>query len=172
MKKKRASKDVLLVEYQTCMADMSQCDSDMWQASGIFIGLSIIGFSILIQSQAQNWLDFSIYILLSVFGLFLLFIWHHLTSGWLRLIHINIYRMRQIESSLGMEREGLIAYLDTGDGRGAKDTPDLEKLCKEFPVRQFGGPLGTRISMSWLIRLITTGWFLLIIKQFVFLLIN
>jgi hypothetical protein len=70
-----------------------------------------------------------------------------------------------------MEREGLIAYLDTVNNSGAKDTAELEKLRKEFPVKQFGGPLGTRISMGWLIRLIAIGWLILLIKQAVFLII-
>ena len=172
MKKMQPSKDVLLVEYQTCMADMSQCDSDMWQASGIFIGLSIVGFSVLIQSQAQTWLDYAVYVLLSIFGLFLLFIWHNLVSGWLRLIHINLYRMRDIESMLGMHRERLIEYLDVGSNNNSKDIPEYQKLRDEFPGRQLGGPVGTRKSMSWLVGLIATGWIALLIKQIIFLLIK
>lgn len=95
-------REALLVEYEACLMDISQLDSDIWQAGSVFIGLSVIGFTLLLQTQAKTWGDFVVYVIVSAFGLALLRIWNRLVTGWLRLIHINFFRMREIEMILGM----------------------------------------------------------------------
>jgi len=162
-------KDVLLVEYETCMIDMSQLDSDIWQSSSIFLGLSILGFSLLISTQSQNWTDFAVYIIFSIFGLILLIIWHKLVGSWLRLIHINLHRMREIELELGMHRERLIEFLDEGSGMNAKDDAAMFAMLRDqFPGKRLGGPPGTRRIIKWLVAFIASGWIVLIIKQLTF----
>jgi len=165
-------KDVLLVEYQVCLADASQLDADIWQSGTMFIALSVIAFSFLIQTQAKNWGDFVVYVLLSVFGLILLFIWHQLANGWLRLAHINFFRMREIESILGMQRERLIKFLDTGQADSQQDAELFSKFKKQFPGNKLGGPIGVQRILKWLTWFIISGWIILLIKQIMYLLLT
>lgn len=165
---------VLLVEYEVCMMDVSQLDNDIWQSGSVFIGLSLIGFTLLIQAQAKNWGGFVVYVVLSIFGLTLLAIWNKLATGWLRLIYVNFFRMREIEMELGMQRERLIACLDEVSSvhvpEGVAD--EVSRLKSELAGRGLGGPPGIQSTLTWLVRLIASGWIILLAKQLIYLLIS
>ena len=138
----------------------------------LFIGLSVIGFTLLIQAQARSWSDFVVHMVLSIFGLTLLGIWNRLVTGWLRLIYIDFFRMREIETKLGMRREQLVACLDEVPGVHIPENmaDELSELKKELLGRGLGGPPGIQSTLKWLVRLIASGWIILLAKQLIYLL--
>lgn len=166
--------DILLTEYEVCLNDVSQLDSDIWQSSYIFLGISIVGFTILLQAQAHNWAEIAVHVIVSAVGISLVIIWMKLCSGWLRLIHVNLYRMREIEEELGMWRERLIYYLEGFEepredfnSKYKKRSELLKNLSLEGVIIK--GPPETRKILKYVICLIICGWVALIIKQVVFL---
>ena len=153
--------------------DVSQLDNDIWQSGSVFIGLSVIGLTLLIQAQAKSWGDFVVHMMLSIFGLTLLGIWNKLTAGWLRLVEVNLYRMRAIETEVGMQRERLIAWIDGTHGvRIYDETDELSELKRKLSGSQLGGPPRVRRILKWLVRLIAGGWIILLAKQLIYLLIS
>lgn len=160
-------KDALLVEYQVCIMDASQLDSNIWQSGGVFIGLSVAGISLLIQTQVRDWGDFIVYVMLSAFGLFLLRIWKLLVNDWLRLISIEFLRMREIERQTGMELEGLIER-DQNDADKAGSMDKLFEIRRLFPGKRIAGPHGVRKILNWLVWAIAGGWILLVAKQLIY----
>jgi cyclic pyranopterin phosphate synthase len=170
--KKSDAKDAHLMEYQVCIMDISQLDSNIWQSGGLFIGLSVAGVSLLIQTQVKNWGNFIVYMMLSAFGLLLLNIWQLLVNDWLRLININLIRMREIEHETGMERERLIQHDDEKNNLHYRSKADkLFEIKSKFPGKRIGGPPGVRNVLIRLIRVIACGWIVLLAKQLIYLLI-
>lgn len=68
----KADKEALPTEYEVWLMDASQLDSGIWQLGTVFMGLSIVGFSLLIQTQAKGFSELLIYAVLTIFGLMLL----------------------------------------------------------------------------------------------------
>lgn len=166
--------DILLTEYAVCLNDVSQLDSDIWQSSHIFLGISIVGFTILLQAQVHSWAEIAVHIVISAVGISLVTIWIKLCSGWLRLIHINLYRMREIEEELDMWRERLIYHLEgfkiPRGGSNSKYKKRL-KLLRNLSLDGvvIKGPPETRKILKYVVYLIVYGWIALIIKQVAFL---
>jgi hypothetical protein len=169
----RGAKDALLTEYEVCLMDVSQLDSDIWQSGSIFLALSLVGISLLVPSKAQTWFDFFVHLGIAVFGLALLFIWRKLVTGWLHLINVNIFRMREIEIELDMWRERYIGYLDGSLGESLeidKQEPRWARLRNEFRAITPGGPPEVHRSLDWLVLVVGMGWVMLVIKHLVYVL--
>lgn len=93
--------EILMIEYQTCLSDISQLDSDIWQSGSVFIGLSLAGIALLGQSSVHSLLELISLLGLSLIGIILLFIWRSLIFRWLYIIKVDFYRMAEIERELG-----------------------------------------------------------------------
>jgi len=168
--------DISLTEYQVCISDVSQLDSDIWQSSYVFLGISIIGFAILLQTQAHDWIDFSVFAITAIFGVSLIIIWSKLCSVWLRLIHINFYRMREIERQLGMWRERYIHYLVSlkvsHEEYGPEEMERLQQVEKLFKGGGLKDPLAVRKTLKYVHYSIICGWVVLVAKQASFLILS
>ena len=83
--------NVLLTEYTACLNDVSQLDSDIWQSSYVFLGISIAGYTILIQFQVNNWYELGVSCVVAILGVSLVIVWDKLCYEWLRIIKINLH---------------------------------------------------------------------------------
>ena len=162
--------NVLLTEYEVCLADVSQLDSDIWQSGSMLVGVSILLISLLFQRQAQSWVVFAKVLGTAAFGLTVTFIWHKLFSGWLRLIYINFYRMREIEEELDMRRERYIGSLDETLGPPSalgEEDPHVLRVKRMLPSPGLGGPVGIHRILHWLVCVLVAGWIVLVLEQLV-----
>ena len=169
--------NILLVEYQVCMNDISQLDNDIWHTTNMFLGVSIVGFLLLIQSQCKSFADFLIYVIFACFGFSLVYLWRKFVYSWLKIIHINFYRMREIEYVLGMKRERYIQFIEEGqvtiDEKYILNDNEKDNLIIAVSVflkkSKLGGPSGVNKYLRKLMFFVIIGWITLISKQLIFL---
>ena len=170
--------NVLLTEYTACLNDVSQLDSDIWQSSYVFLGISIAGYTILIQFQVNNWYELGVSCVVAILGVSLLIVWDKLCSEWLKIIQINLHRMREIEKELCMWRERYIYYLrsDMGaaDSLSVEEMNFLKKLDEINIVKdqRLIGPPSIRRVLRYVKIIIIMGWVIANIKQTIFLVLG
>lgn len=167
---RNSGRAILLAEYQACLTDVSQLDSDIWQSGSIFMGVSVLGISVLLQQRAQTWADFFVFLGTALLGTAVISIWRKLFSGWTRIMYINFYRMRELEEKLGMWRERYIQTLDETLGLPRAldmDNPRIVAIRKHLPHPGIGGPVGLFRIMRWLVYLIVCGWGALVLVQLI-----
>lgn len=176
MSENQTSSNVLLTEYEACMMDASQLDSDIWQSGSLIMALSIVSISLLLQTRSKTWVDFLTCVLAAVFGIVILAIWRRLFQGWLYLISVNFYRMREIEDQLGMWRERYIAYVEgtRGSRVSSEERARFAKLVRTVRprVRLLGGAPGVERVLGWLLLSVVGGWVLLVVEQLGFVLLS
>ena len=165
---------VLCGEYQACITDACQLDNDIWQSATIFFGVSFLGFGVLFQMQAEDIFEFATHIVIALVGITLIILWRRLCSGWLRLLHINFYRMREIEEDLGMWKERYIHFFDPPNGIPEHHDTETEKRLQTLQALfaqgdKLKGPTGVSRLLKSVSYLIIGCWIALIVKQAIFL---
>ncbi len=162
----------LMAEYKACLDDVTQLDSDMWQSSYVFLGGSVIGIPVLLKIQAQSNLELILFFGISIFGISLIYIWHNLCSAWLRIMHIDFYRMVEIERQVDLWRERYIHYLDQHEDfqpRDEEEDDQLKGLDQIFNVgKHIKGPPGVRKILGYVRNLFIGWWLILMVKQLLY----
>lgn len=162
----------LLTEYQCCLTDISQLDSDIWQSGAVFLGLSLAGIALLGQADVKTWHDLFSQIGIASIGIILLLIWRRLFHRWLFIIRVDFYRMAEIEAE---SNDGLwmVRYVDyLGDKSNpseepAGEAPKIVALKRVFGGEGHAGGLSVSKHLDWLIWLLLVAWGLLCARAIV-----
>lgn len=159
--------DTMLTEYQACLTDISQLDSDIWQSGTVFIGLSLAGVALLGQTNVRNWIDLLSQIGIALVGIVLLMVWRRLYLRWLFIIHVDFYRMKEIEIEIGsLWMNRYLNYLDKEVIDD--DLDDLERTrlnaLKQAFTKRHRAKTSTGQHLNWLVGMMFSTWVLLIIR--------
>lgn len=167
-----SSREALLVEYQIAQSDIERIDRQFWQAAQVFIPLSIAGlgyFATLEKHSVQTLTTMSI---IGIGSSIIIWAWFRIIDRWWVYQAVLRYRMREIESELGLWSYRYGDYkaklsrhqypLET------EDVSDEERqryiiLSEKVPLTPKGMPT------LWYIRLmvfvVIFGWILLIARE-------
>lgn len=170
--KHSSNHDALLNEYQACISDNSQLDNDVWQSGSVFIGVSVVGTSLLIQVNVVTITSVFAHISIALVGIIILLVWLIMVRRWLMLIEINFYRMREIETEVGcIWKERYIKYLDNPNNAGDLDDQETSKRYLALRQQFHGENVSYKINskshyklLRFIVFILLLTWVLLIIK--------
>lgn len=126
------------VEYQACLSDICQLDSDIWQSRALYIGLSLVGIALLGQMEVTTYLDLATQLGIIFIGIALLMLWRRLFLRWLFIIDVEFFGMSEIEHELDMWINRYIHHLDRISEQSKRIiAPELNALEQAFDKRSW-----------------------------------
>ena len=156
---------------------MSQLDSDLWQSGTLplFTAVSLAGIVLVGQAEVSTWIDLTSQLGIALIGIMLLLLWRSLYHRWIFIIHVDFYRMKEIEVEL--DHMWMVRYVHYLNDHGAATEncgPEGSRLSRL--QRSFEGTTGVRdISISkhltYLVSLLIGSW-IMVCARVVILYIN
>jgi hypothetical protein len=166
----------LLVEYQTCLTDIAQLDSDIWQSGTLFIGLSLAGIALLGQTMVETWFDLATLLGIASISITALSIWTRMIERWSFIIHVDFYRMNEIEMELG--HLWMVRYVEhlksdiTSAMAAEQNNHRLKSLGQAFDSSKRSSKISTTRNVNRLVWLMIVGWILLALRALIAFLIS
>jgi len=162
----------LLQEYDSCDTQVSRIDTLIWQTASVVFPITLAGFAYFGLSSSHAKEQFSVISAVAIGSITLLTIWYFLSRQWYAYQAIAFYRMREIESELGMwhyryslfmrhpkkERNSFIKTLNKKD---EKRFQLLENQIGNFPR------VGLRAAIATMTSIFILGWIGLLIREYI-----
>jgi hypothetical protein len=152
----------------------------VWQTASIFIALSLAGIALLGQSADPSWGRFFLVATIGIASVFILHSWARILRRWTSYDRITLYRMREIETDLGMWKNRYIDDLDYFKANGVhreeylKSTAEaherLDRLTSRYAADFSTQPGGSAVGRIRLILM--TAWVAIVIIELVRTLLN
>lgn len=165
----RRTQEILLKEYEIARRTFDQLEENIWQSAAVFIVLSLGGISALSSLSAHDWSNLVIVASVGFISIAILVLWYGSVNRWWSLEEVALFRMREIEESLGMWTQRYIRYLDSTRIYKQAYTPankqemsvlsNLGKKIKKYtraPVRR---------RVRALVFILVLGWLVLITRE-------
>lgn len=172
----KENKEILLKEYETTRLAFNQVEGNVWQSAAIFIFLSLGGISALFSINKHDWGSFFAVASIAFISISILIIWYQAAKRWWGLEGVLLFRMREIESKLGMWANRYLQYLDTtriyrkeyifSDKEEKERFSELDKEIKNY------GKVSARNWMRLIVSILVIGWILLTIRELVLVVIS
>lgn len=160
--------EILLTEYKTCQEDITSLRSHYWVVFGVFIPINTALFGAIVFAVFHSpRYDFMEWVTLAI-GLGMSFILYVLFRYLRRVnffIWVNQYRMRYIDSELGMAKNILVQIRDKCEEELTADQRNLFLNFYEESSKEYVGNV-SHAYMPWVYRLFIVFWALLIIFAF------
>jgi len=148
--------------------------NQVWQTASIFISLSLAGIVFLGQSTGHSWTKLVVVSVVSLASISILGLWARILRRWTSFDAITQYRMREIESELGMWKNRYIDHMDTvlrGDPAGEDGADDELKSRLDRLVREnrhhYSSESGGR-AVTLIRRILVLTWLVLFAQEIVF----
>jgi hypothetical protein len=164
--------EALLHEYESCDNLVGRLDSLIWQTASLFYPITLAGFAYFGSSSDHSTEQFPIILALAIGSLTLLVIWYFLSRQWYGYQAIAFYRMREIESELGLwhyqysrfmrcRKNERKLFIDSLDERERTRFIKLESSVVHFPR------IGLRAALTVITILFVIGWIGIIIREII-----
>lgn len=164
------TQDILLKEYELAQTAFHELEKNTWQTAGIFVVLSIGGVSLLLTRNQHDWTNFFIVTGIGLISILILWLWYGgIYYRWWALQGVFIYRMREIETEIGMWKERYIHYLNVTRTwkRPYALGDEKDRLARlDSEIRHYA-TASARARMRALVFALILGWILLIIYELI-----
>lgn len=164
---------VLLEEYKGCDEKVSRLDSLIWQTASIIFPLSVVGFGYFGLSSTHTTDQFLILVAVAIGSMTLLITWYLLSRAWYGYQSIAFYRMREIETELGLWHYRYSLFMrKTSEERkialeGIKNKEEKAQLEKLDSNVRGVSRVGLRVTTAVITGLFLIGWMALLIREYV-----
>ena len=167
--------EILLKEYEVSQAFSTQMGSQVWRTASIFIALSLAGIALLGQSADHSWARLSVISVVAFASVSILTLWARALRRWTSFDAVTQYRMREIESELGMWKNRYIDYMDSFMRGGVQnqDSRQVVELSERlgrlvqancsYYYSESGGK-----AVTWIRRILIIVWLAIFIQEAVF----
>ncbi len=154
-------RDVLLCEYTQLNEEYKQRDTIVWVMGSIFIpaALAILGYAVPLDTQKAALAISS----LAVFGIFRL-----LLERMRYFARVNEYRMKEIETVLGMKNHCLFDIIERELKKKETVSKKWGHLHDQYKVHGWGFFLGVRCLLDLFMLVLTIAWSL-VLNPYIFL---
>lgn len=137
---------ILLKEYEVSQAYSSHKETQVWQTASIFIALSLAGIALLGRAEGHSWSQLGLVAIVGVASIAILLFWSRILIRWTNYDRITMYRMREIESELGMWKN---RYIDDLDYYQENEEHKVVWLESEATAPQRLSDLAERYGKTW-----------------------
>lgn len=165
------NQDALLQEYARCDEKIGRLDSLVWQMAAILFPLTIGAFAFFGLSATHGAEQFAVVLVVALGSSTFIFTWYRLALQWHGYQDIAYYRMREIETELGMwhyRYAGLMSQQKNEvNATLAKMDSDSEKQ-RYLKMKQFIGAfplMGLHGALRWITILFLSGWVFLLLRE-------
>jgi len=171
--------EILLKEYEVSQTFSAQMGNQVWQSASIFIALSLAGITLLAQSTAHSWSRLAVISVVAFASISILVLWARILRRWTSFDAVTQYRMREIESELGMWKNRYIDYMDSfmrGKAPSDDSYHDVEvnkRLAKlvEMNRSNYSSESGGK-AVTWIRRVLIIVWVIIFAQEIVFTLLH
>jgi hypothetical protein len=162
----------LLQEYGSCDKQVSRIDTLIWQTASVVFPITLAGFAYFGLSSSHTKEQFFVVIAVAIGSITLLTTWHFLSRQWYAYQAIAFYRMREIESELGMwhyrysffmrrPKKERNSFINTLDKKEKTKFQSLENQIGNFPR------VGLRAAIAMMTSIFILGWIGLLIREYI-----
>lgn len=164
-------KDVLLQEYQSCHEHAEHLDKLIWQTASVIFPVTLAGLAFFGRSTTHTLDQFVVLLAVGGGSVTLLVSWYLLSRAWYSYQSIDYYRMREIETDLGLWhyryarfiREPKMSRAVVLEGMSDEDKARLQKF--EGHVSSQFTRVGMRATTTVISSIFVLGWVALIIRE-------
>jgi len=161
---------MLVEEYHSCNEQVSRLDSLIWQTASIILPITLAGFAYFGLSTSHTLEHFFILLTVAAGSTTLLVAWYLLSRAWYAYQWVAFYRMREIETELGLWHYRYSFYIRQSRSKRKamlNQMSDDEEIRFRKVAKQLGGlpRFGARAITRVITAIFLVGWIVLVVRE-------
>ena len=162
----------LLEEYRSCSEQITRLDNLIWQTASIIFPITLAGFAFFGSSSKHTAEQFSVIVATAFGSIALLTTWYLLSIRWTVYERVAFYRMREIETELGLLHHHYSSFARMSSNKrrlALKQMKNDEKIRFEKMGNDVGNvPLiGLRRTTTIITFVFIIGWIVLMFREYI-----
>lgn len=164
---------LLIEEYKGCDEKISRLDSLIWQTASVIFPISLAGFALFGLSTNHTGSQFFIVLAVAIGSMALLITWFLLSRAWYGYQSIAFYRMREIETELGLWHYRYARFMRQSEQvrkkaiQNEKDDDVKARLQKLEAHISPVSRVGLRVTMAIVTAIFLIGWIGVLIREYI-----